>query len=130
MRVGEASAREGGMEVGGAGDAGSTAEEQEKWLADAIALVQHNAFYMHRALVINPSHEFSSGLWVFVCSPQLQPLAEIGFGGGGLDRHFWARSLDLYAIRIAVSLYGSMQNYSSSVSLSMIEAYRITHFVT
>lgn len=34
-----------------AGDGGSSAEEQEKWLADAIALVQHNAFYMHRALV-------------------------------------------------------------------------------
>jgi len=42
------------MEVGGAVDGGST-EEQEKWLADAIALVQHNAFYMHRALVSNPS---------------------------------------------------------------------------
>lgn len=25
-------------------------EEQEKWLADALALVQHHAFYMHRAL--------------------------------------------------------------------------------
>ncbi|KAG0562429.1 hypothetical protein KC19_9G145400 [Ceratodon purpureus] len=35
------------MEVGGVE---STAEDQEKWLADAIALVQHNAFYMHRAL--------------------------------------------------------------------------------
>lgn len=36
------------------GDVASSAEEQEKWLADAIALVQHNAFYMHRALVILP----------------------------------------------------------------------------
>lgn len=26
-------------------------EEQAKWLAEAIALVQQNAFYMHRALV-------------------------------------------------------------------------------
>ena len=34
-------------------DGASSAEEQEKWLADAIALVQHNAFYMHRALVSN-----------------------------------------------------------------------------
>lgn len=49
----------GAMEVGGAiaGDGGSSAEEQEKWLADAIALVQHNAFYMHRALVA--SQQFS-----------------------------------------------------------------------
>ncbi|KAL2632770.1 hypothetical protein R1flu_004249 [Riccia fluitans] len=31
----------------------STAEEQEKWLADAVALVQHNAFFMHRALDAN-----------------------------------------------------------------------------
>lgn len=29
----------------------SSAEEQDKWLADAMALVQHNAFYMHRAVV-------------------------------------------------------------------------------
>jgi hypothetical protein len=29
----------------------TSAEEQEKWLADAMALVQHHAFYMHRALV-------------------------------------------------------------------------------
>ncbi|MCO5594828.1 hypothetical protein L7F22_048862 [Adiantum nelumboides] len=28
-------------------------EEQEKWLADALALVQHHAFYMHRALDSN-----------------------------------------------------------------------------
>lgn len=62
------------MEVGGAE---STAEEQEKLLADAIALVQHNAFYMHRALVITSSRGFSSGLWVFVCSSQLR--AERGF---------------------------------------------------
>lgn len=56
----------GAMEVGGAiaGDGGSSAEEQEKWLADAIALVQHNAFYMHRALVASqlfsrfPSSQF------------------------------------------------------------------------
>jgi hypothetical protein len=31
----------------------TSAEEQEKWLADAMALVQHHAFYMHRALVSN-----------------------------------------------------------------------------
>jgi vacuolar protein sorting-associated protein 35 len=31
-------------------DAVSSAEEQDKWLADAMALVQHNAFYMHRAV--------------------------------------------------------------------------------
>jgi hypothetical protein len=32
-------------------EAVTSAEEQEKWLADAMALVQHHAFYMHRALV-------------------------------------------------------------------------------
>jgi len=32
-------------------DAVSSEEEQDKWLADAVALVQHNAFYMHRAVV-------------------------------------------------------------------------------
>lgn len=26
-------------------------EDEEKWLAEGIAGVQHNAFYMHRALV-------------------------------------------------------------------------------
>jgi hypothetical protein len=31
----------------------TSAEEQEKWLADAMALVQHHAFYMHRALDAN-----------------------------------------------------------------------------
>jgi hypothetical protein len=36
-------------------DAVSTAEEQDKWLADAMALVQHNAFYMHRAVVLASS---------------------------------------------------------------------------
>lgn len=35
-------------------DAVSSAEEQDKWLADAMALVQHNAFYMHRAVVSPP----------------------------------------------------------------------------
>ncbi|XP_024532264.1 vacuolar protein sorting-associated protein 35B isoform X1 [Selaginella moellendorffii] len=33
-----------------AADAVTAAEEQDKWLADAMALVQHNAFFMHRAL--------------------------------------------------------------------------------
>lgn len=28
-------------------------EDEEKWLAEAIAGIQHNAFYMHRALVIH-----------------------------------------------------------------------------
>lgn len=32
-------------------DTVTTAEEQEKWLADAMALVQHHAFFMRRALV-------------------------------------------------------------------------------
>lgn len=27
-------------------------EDEEKWLAEGIAAIQHNAFYMHRALVI------------------------------------------------------------------------------
>ncbi|CAM6109113.1 unnamed protein product [Calypogeia fissa] len=31
----------------------SSTEEQEKWLADAMALVQHHAFFMHRALDAN-----------------------------------------------------------------------------
>ncbi|CAK9260180.1 unnamed protein product [Sphagnum jensenii] len=34
-------------------EAVTSAEEQEKWLADAMALVQHHAFYMHRALDAN-----------------------------------------------------------------------------
>jgi len=33
-------------------DAG--AEDEEKWLAEGIAGLQHNAFYMHRALVSIP----------------------------------------------------------------------------
>ncbi|KAH7286518.1 hypothetical protein KP509_32G010800 [Ceratopteris richardii] len=37
------------MQNSGPDDISST-EEQEKWLADALALVQHHAFYMHRAL--------------------------------------------------------------------------------
>jgi hypothetical protein len=28
-------------------------EDEDKWLAEGIAGIQHNAFYMHRALVIN-----------------------------------------------------------------------------
>lgn len=27
-------------------------EDEEKWLAEGIAGIQHNAFYLHRALVI------------------------------------------------------------------------------
>lgn len=32
-------------------------EDEEKWLAEGIAGLQHNAFYMHRALVsiLNPN---------------------------------------------------------------------------
>lgn len=26
-------------------------DDEEKWLAEGIAAIQHNAFYMHRALV-------------------------------------------------------------------------------
>ncbi|BBN06357.1 vacuolar protein sorting-associated protein 35 [Marchantia polymorpha subsp. ruderalis] len=35
------------------GEVMSSTEEQEKWLADAMALVQHHAFFMHRALDAN-----------------------------------------------------------------------------
>lgn len=28
-------------------------EDEDKWLAEGIAGIQHHAFYMHRALVIN-----------------------------------------------------------------------------
>jgi vacuolar protein sorting-associated protein 35 len=28
-------------------------EDEDKWLAEGIAGIQHNAFYMHRALVID-----------------------------------------------------------------------------
>jgi hypothetical protein len=93
------------MEVGGAGiDGGSSsAEEQEKWLADAIALVQHNAFYMHRALVV-------FGLWVFpiACGERVW--------SGGSDRSLWARSSD-FPTQFALP------------SLSMIDAGRITHLL-
>ncbi|KAJ0026356.1 hypothetical protein Pint_09347 [Pistacia integerrima] len=32
-------------------------EDEEKWLAEGIASVQHNAFYMHRALDSNNLRE-------------------------------------------------------------------------
>lgn len=32
-------------------------EDEEKWLAEGIAGIQHNAFYLHRALVIHQSFE-------------------------------------------------------------------------
>lgn len=38
------------MITGGGGGGGF--EDEEKWLAEGIAAIQHNAFYMHRALVI------------------------------------------------------------------------------
>lgn len=39
----------------------SSTEEQEKWLADAMALVQHHAFFMHRALA-RPFSSFAHAL--------------------------------------------------------------------
>ena len=34
-------------------------EDEDKWLAEGIAAIQHNAFYMHRALVISFSFLFT-----------------------------------------------------------------------
>ncbi|KAJ7534144.1 hypothetical protein O6H91_13G081700 [Diphasiastrum complanatum] len=45
-------------------DAVSMAEEQEKGLADAMALVHHHAFFLHRALV-NPILSLSIYLSLF-----------------------------------------------------------------
>ena len=33
-------------------------EDEDKWLAEGIAGIQHNAFYMHRALVIDETLQF------------------------------------------------------------------------
>lgn len=35
-------------------------EDEEKWLAEAIAGIQHNAYYMHRALVKSFNSNFIS----------------------------------------------------------------------
>ncbi|OAE27629.1 hypothetical protein AXG93_2520s1260 [Marchantia polymorpha subsp. ruderalis] len=43
------------------GEVMSSTEEQEKWLADAMALVQHHAFFMHRALA-RPFSSFAHAL--------------------------------------------------------------------
>lgn len=35
-------------------------EDEEKWLAEGIAGIQHNAFFMHRALVFTILHRSTS----------------------------------------------------------------------
>jgi len=42
-------------------------EDEEKWVAEGIASVQHNAFFMHRALV-----KFSPPIFQFPNSDQIQ----------------------------------------------------------
>lgn len=41
-------------------------EDEEKWLAEGIAGIQHNAFYMHRALV---HRKFSIQILIFPGNP-------------------------------------------------------------
>lgn len=55
--------------------ADTVAEDEEKWLAEGIAGVQQNAYYMHRALVSpNPNPNLSSMLSMAPVNTMRSPL--------------------------------------------------------
>ncbi|KAG2313396.1 hypothetical protein Bca52824_024953 [Brassica carinata] len=47
-------------------------EDEEKWLAEGIAGIQHNAFFMHGALVVNCKDELAQ-YYLMECIIQVFP---------------------------------------------------------